>query len=77
MTRVNIKQLFKNVSAKLMQEFTETEKTLSGFQQVGKKDGGYGKEFLPACFPRRRRGRGGKRLVLASARKQSPQKLIP
>jgi len=29
MNRVNIKQLFKNVSAKLMQEFEETEKTLS------------------------------------------------
>ena len=28
MNRVNIKQLFKNISAKLMQEFEETEKTL-------------------------------------------------
>ncbi|OGJ05333.1 hypothetical protein A2357_01650 [Candidatus Nomurabacteria bacterium RIFOXYB1_FULL_43_14] len=42
-----------------------------------KRKGVWGKEFLPACFPRRRRGRGGKRLVPVSAGRQSPQKLIP
>ncbi len=53
MNRINIKQLFKNVSAKLMQEFLETEKTL-----VFPLDRGAGREeairtFLKEKLPRR------------------------
>jgi hypothetical protein len=58
-------------------------------EQKGKKERGLGerpanllrkcgvKIFARSPIPRRRRGQGGKRLVLASARKQSPQKLFP
>jgi len=53
------------------------KKSLGVSSRRAKRKGVWGKEFLPACFPRRRRGRGEKRLVLAQARKQSPQKLFP
>ncbi len=47
-------------------------------KQAGKKKrGSGGNEFLPACSAARSAAWGGKRLVLASARKQSQKKLFP
>jgi hypothetical protein len=64
-----------------------SEKIAGGFQQAGKKEGGLGEGIFarlltaPTCPPKPRRRRkarlGWERLILASARKQSPQKLIP
>jgi hypothetical protein len=47
-------------------------------QQAGKKKRGLGEmNFCPPALPAKGGLWGGKRLVLASARKQSPQKLFP
>jgi hypothetical protein len=53
MNRVNIKQLFKNVSAKLMQEFEETEKTLSFPPDRGGQREEAIRKFLSEKLPRR------------------------
>lgn len=53
MTRVNIKQLFKNVSAKLMQEFEETEKTLNFPPDRGGQREEAIRKFLSEKLPRR------------------------
>lgn len=53
MTRVNIKQLFKNVSAKLMQEFQETEETLNFPPDRGGQREEAIRKFLNEKLPRR------------------------
>ena len=53
MSRVNIKQLFKNVSAKLMQEFEETEKTLKFPPDRGGQREEAIRKFLSEKLPRR------------------------
>ncbi|MBU1200725.1 hypothetical protein KKG61_01985 [bacterium] len=55
MTRVNIKQLFKNVSSKLMQEFQETEKTLNFPPDRGGQREEAIRKFLSEKLPRRYR----------------------